>query len=342
MPYDSNEVGVKGNIFGYPYTIEEADLVLIQVPWDVTVSYGSGTASAPELILEVSTQLDFSTPNIKRIYKYPVAVAPFQSDLKKISHIMRLKAERLINLMEHGGSFTKNDQIIQKEINISCDEMVDSVKKKSDNLLNEGKVVGLIGGDHSTPLGLIQSLGGVHSDFGILQIDAHLDLRNCYEGFVHSHASIMHNVLGIPEISRLVQVGARDYCEKEEEIISASGSRIEVYFDETLQRERWSGVSWSEQVQTIAGNLPQKVYISFDMDGLEPSLCPKTGTPVPGGLSFNQAVFLIEAVVRSGREIIGFDISETGHSNWDANVAARILFRLCAYTGISRDRLAFV
>ena len=340
--YNPNEVGKKGNVFGYPYSLEEADLILIQVPWEVTVSYGSGTAKAPELIIDESVQLDFSIPNINQVYKYPIARVPFNTDLKKSSQSLRKEAEALINKMENGETMIDSDLALRVKINQGCFEMTNGVKNDSLHFLNMGKVIGLIGGDHSTPLGLIQALGTEHVDFGILQIDAHMDLRNSYQGFSYSHASIMKNALEVPSVSRLVQVGIRDYCEEEERVVSESQGRIKTHFDERLLRERWAGTSWPTQVHKIIQDLPQKVYVSFDVDGLEPSLCQNTGTPVPGGLSFYEATFLVEAVVQSGREIIGFDVSEAGDSIWDANVAARILFRLCAYTGISRSKLAFI
>ena len=339
--YNPNEVGKKGTIFGYPYSIEDADLVLIPVPWDVTVSFGGGTSKAPKLIQNESTQLDFSLSNIQKAYTYPLAITSLDEKLRRASSHYRVKAEKLMLALEEYGVLTDPEKSIQSEINQGCIEMVASVKKKAIKYLHDGKIVGLVGGDHSTPLGLMQALGEIHDDYGILQIDAHMDLRYWYEGFEHSHASIMKNALDVTSVSRLVQVGIRDYCQEEEELAEELDSRVYVHYDEVLQYERWKGMNWPTQVARIITNLPDKVYISFDMDGLDQSLCPKTGTPVPGGLSFYEGIFLIEAVVHSGRELIGFDVSETGNHPWDANVAARILFRMSTCVGVSRGRLAF-
>ena len=341
IEYNPNDVARKGSVFGYPYSIKEADLILLPVPWDVTVSYGAGTSDASELILEESTQLDLSLPRIQSPYKYPVAMELANRNMKSTSSVLRSKAEEIISRMENIGELSNQDKVIQAEINKGCSEMVRLTKEQAAYHLSNDKIVGLVGGDHSTPLGVLQALGEIHEEFGILQIDAHMDLRDSYEGFEHSPASIMNNAVSVSSISRIVQVGIRDYCEEEEDRVNELNGKVKVHFDETLQRERWKGISWLEQAENILMDLPSKVYISFDMDGLDPSLCPNTGTPVPGGLSFNQAVFLIEEVVRSGRELIGFDVSETGCAIWDANVAARILFRLCACAGVSRGRLNF-
>jgi agmatinase len=100
---------------------------------------------------------------------------------------------------------------------------------------------------------------------------------------------------------------------------------------------------WPAQINEIVDSLPDKVYISFDIDGLDPRFCPHTGTPVPGGLDFHQAVALIKAVALSGRRIIGFDLNEVapGPDDWDANVGARMLWQLSLWTGVSQKLLDY-
>lgn len=338
MTFDPSGVGQKGKLFGFPYTVEEADLVVIPVPWDVTVSYQDGTSQAPELILEESSQLDFSLPNIKDAHQYPVAMLPVPSELHISSKLSRPIASSIIENLENG---EESDSVKLLEVNQACKRMVESVRAVSNGTLKSGKIAGTIGGDHSTPLGLIQALAEGETEFGILQIDAHMDLREAYEGFEFSHASIMFNAMKLESITKLVQVGIRDFCEEELEFIRKNDERIVTFFDETCQRKKWKGESWPKQVDTIIDHLPEKVYISFDMDGLDPSLCPHSGTPVPGGLSFYEATFLIEAIVKSDRKIIGFDLSECGAHAWDANVASRILYRLTSAVGVSRGLLSF-
>jgi agmatinase len=199
------------------------------------------------------------------------------------------------------------------------------------------KIVGLVGGDHSTPLGFMEALAERYSDFGILQFDAHCDLREAYEGFEYSHASIMYNALKIPQVKKLVQVGIRDWCEAENEIINNSKGRVKTFFDYVMKRKMYEGESWRGICSEIISHLPRHIYISFDIDGLDPKLCPNTGTPVPGGLEFEQAVYLISQVAASGKKIIGFDLNEVapGDSEWNGNVGARLLYKMCNLTAVS-------
>src|SRR5690606_22350870 len=199
-------------------------------------------------------------------------------------------------------------------------------------LLNAGKLVGLVGGDHSTPLGFFKAIGDKHGDFAILQIDAHADLREAYEGLTYSHASIMFNALAeIPSLKKLVQVGTRDYSHGEWDLIKNSNGRIVTYFDKQIKERAYEGECWKSIVDDIVNQLPQKVYISFDIDGLDPKLCPNTGTPVQGGFETQQVYYLFKKIVESGRHLIGFDLNEVGVSSdeWDENVGARILYKLC-------------
>jgi agmatinase len=221
---------------------------------------------------------------------------------------------------------------VLNQINTACENLNIHIKSITKGLLQQGKRVGLVGGDHSTPLGFLKSLNEVHDRFGILHIDAHMDLRRAYQGFTFSHGSIMFNALKLSAVSRIVQVGIRDYCEEEFNNVKRSMGRVAVFFDEDLKTAQFNGTQWDEICNRILKELPEKVYISFDIDGLNPSLCPNTGTPVPGGLDYDQAVYLLDKLVKSGKEIIGFDLSEVAPGNgndWDANVGARILYQLC-------------
>jgi agmatinase len=147
----------------------------------------------------------------------------------------------------------------------------------------------------------------------------------------------MDNVVErIPQVARLVQVGIRDLCEEEFDRIAASGGRIRTFFDSELAEARFAGETWSQQVLRMVEALPKDVYVSFDVDGLDPTLCPHTGTKVPGGLSFQMANALLAAVARSGRRIVGFDLTEVvpagDGTEWDENVGARLLYKLIGWT----------
>jgi agmatinase len=225
---------------------------------------------------------------------------------------------------------TEGHEAIRNTINEESDQLRKWVFEQCTALLDQGKLTGLIGGDHSTPLGFMQALSIRHASFGILQIDAHADLRKAYEGFTYSHASIMHNALDIPQVSSLVQLGLRDVCQEEMDRI-ISDDRIHAFFYQDIQAARYEGQSWKQACEGIISKLPEEVYISFDIDGLDPKLCPNTGTPVAGGFEMSEIIFLLQELVRSGRRIIGFDLVEVapGADEWDANVGVRLLYKLC-------------
>jgi len=338
--FEPDGVGRKGSLFGLPFTPETADVVILPVPWEVTVSYRAGTAGGPMAVLEASPQIDYEIPGIPHAWKTGIAMAPFHTHWAELSAGLRKRSEAYIDWLEEGNgqeTLPEEFRTLIEEVDAACEQLAESIVKEATGYLEKGKVVGLLGGDHSTPFGLLRALSNRYPDFGILQVDAHADLRKAYEGFRYSHASIMYNALENAEISRLVQVGVRDYCGSEKRMMEASGGRIRCFFDADLKARQFRGVTWESACQEIIESLPGEVYVSFDIDGLEPALCPQTGTPVPGGLRFEEAVFLIAELVRSGRRIIGFDLCEVGPGpdSWDGNVGARILYQLATRAGLS-------
>jgi agmatinase len=141
----------------------------------------------------------------------------------------------------------------------------------------------------------------------------------------------MYNALKeIPQLKRLVQAGVRDYSQQEWDYILNSDYRVITYFDKDIKERLYEGQAWKQIAEEIVNHLPEKVYISFDIDGLDPKLCPNTGTPVQGGFEAEQVFYLIRKIIQSGRKFIGFDLVEigTGESDWDANVGSRILWKL--------------
>ncbi|MFI3283130.1 MAG: agmatinase family protein [Rikenellaceae bacterium] len=341
--FNPNGVGVdNGSYFGLPCDVESSRVVLISAPWDVTVSYGAGTAFAPDAIIEASTQLDLYDPSAPDAWREGIATAAVDYSIQEMSQALRKDAVRIIDHLEEGGALS--DFVISrklKRVNEGSVKLNQNIYNQAIKLLKEGKIVGLVGGDHSTPYGLIRAVGECYAEFGVLHIDAHCDLRVAYEGFEFSHASIMHNVLrDVEQISKIVEVGVRDFCDDELKVASES-DRVEMFDDVTLSRERFEGVTWAQQCQRIVDALPQNVYVSFDIDGLAMNCCPHTGTPVPGGLAFNEAVYLLEMVVKSGRKIIGFDVVEVTPSQYervDAIVGARILYKLCGVAIMSNPK----
>jgi agmatinase len=339
--FDPNGVGIaNGNIFGFPYTEQDADIVIIPIPWDATASYGKGTSNGPQAILDASTQLDFYHPELDKAYDTKVYMAPISNEWKEINDICCEKGMRYIHFLEENGEelALEKFQSDLNEINEAHEALRANLKERSLQLLKQGKMVAVLGGEHSTPLGLIEALNEIYSDFGILQIDAHADLRDAYEGFHQSHASIMFNVLQrCSNMSKLVQVGIRDISEREVQL-SDQHSRVKTFFDWNLKNESYNGKTWAQQVDEIIKTLPKNVYISFDIDGLKPELCPHTGTPVAGGFELQEISYLFFKLVESGRKIIGFDLNEVApgaEGDWDANVGARSLWQLVCAAGKS-------
>lgn len=340
--FDPNSLGERSNnIYGLPFTEEEAETVVIPVPWDVTVSYSEGTANGPEAVFEASFQVDLFDPYVKDAWKAGIAMLPIDEDLKTKSTSLRVMSKEYIDKLEDGVDMNEEEmQGILKVVNHSSKALNEEVKARTSEWLKKGKLVALLGGDHSTPLGFMEALGEVHGSFDILQLDAHADLRESYEGFEFSHASIMYNALKLKSVNKLVQAGIRDYCEAEFDIIQKSNGRVVTFFDRDIRYRQFEGQTWKTVAEDIISKLGNKVYISFDIDGLDPKLCPNTGTPVAGGFEFEQAVYLVERLVESGKKIIGLDVNEVapGENEWDANVGARLLYRLCNLMARSNGR----
>jgi agmatinase len=324
----------KNNIFGLPFKEEESRLIILPVPWEVTVSYGAGTSRAAEHVFHASMQVDLFDAETDDAWRKGIYMRQPDKKILMRSDYLRKEAELYINFTSKGEMMERNSFMCKslKEINEGSAMLNQWVYEQTRSLLNAGKLVALLGGDHSTPLGYFNAIAERHGDFGILQIDAHCDLRKSYENFDYSHASVMYNALReIPGLKRLVQVGVRDYCLEESDYIRDSHDQVITWFDKDIKGRIFEGQSWKQIVDEIVSHLPDKVYISFDIDGLDPKSCPNTGTPVPGGLETEQVFYLVRQIIQSGRKFIGFDLVEIGiaETEWDSNVGARILWKLC-------------
>lgn len=342
--FDPNQAAnPNNNIFGLPFSEEEAMLVLVPVPWEVTVSFGAGTSRAADHIFRASLQVDLFDPEIKDGWRSGFFMRPVDKKILLKSDYLRKEAELYIDFISKGNEVQSNKFMCKslREINEGSLMLNEWVYEQTKGLMDKGKLVGLIGGDHSTPFGYFKAIAEKFGNFGILQIDAHLDLRIAYEDFKYSHASIMYNALTeIPQLTKLVQVGIRDYGEDEFKYVQDNHPRIATYFDKDIKERQFEGETWKSIVDEIIKQLPQQVYISFDIDGLDPKLCPNTGTPVAGGFEVDQVYYLFKKVLESGRKLIGFDLNEVGVGDGgiDANTAARILFKLCNMMVKSNDR----
>lgn len=336
--FDPNSVGdVNAGMFGLPFSLSESEIVLIPVPWEVTVSYGGGTGDGPEQIFDASFQVDLYDPMVKDAWKLGIAMDDINEDLREKSITYRPVAEIIIDRQSNGEPVAEIDEI--KDVNKVCAEMNAWVKNRALHFLKQDKTVGLVGGDHSTPLGMMQALSEHVGEFAVLQIDAHADLRVAYEGFEFSHASIMYNALKIDHVKKLVQVGIRDYCQAEVDIINNSNGRVKTFFDRDIKQQQYQGKSWDAICKEIVAELPQNIYLSFDIDGLDPKLCPGTGTPVAGGFETDQVLYLLEQVVAAGKTFVAFDLNEVGgEDEWNANVASRLLYRIANLVAYSQGK----
>jgi len=320
---------------------KEANLVLIPVPWEATVSFGEGTAHAPDAIRVSSHQLDVETYHYIKPYTAGIAMLETDKDLLKLSNKARKKAVKAIEALENGEKNKKAINFVNEASNI----LNSSVYKKSIKQIKKGKFVAVVGGDHSCPLGLLRALNDTQDEeFGVLHVDAHHDLREAYEDFTYSHASIFYNTLNECEkISQLVQFGIRDYSSEEEQRMIDYGKRGACLYDSDMQQQLARGKTLEEVFNPYIERLPQNVYLSIDIDGLEPLNCPNTGTPVPGGLRYSELEHLVFMVVKSGRNIIGFDLCEVGNSDdeWDSNVGSRVLYQLCGALLASQGKIEY-
>lgn len=330
----------EAGLFGVSTTPEQADLVVIGVPWEPTVSYGRGTSATPAALPAASHQLDFYDPFLGDDFDEAAAMTPLREDWIALNaHAVR----DAVQIIEARGRLDADLQKKLEAVNEASERLNRELREEVSRLLDAGKSVGVLGGDHSCPLGSMLAHAERHGPFGVLHVDAHLDLREAYEGFAHSHASIMFNLLRASDrVEALVPVGIRDYSVEEAQL-AADEPRVTAFYDRDLAQARFRGRPWDDVCAEIVAALPQRVYVSFDIDGLDPKLCPHTGTPVPGGLQFAEACYLLERVVASGRRIVGFDLVEVApdleaaSDEWDLNVGARVLHKLCTLTWMSRS-----
>ncbi len=322
------------NIYGFPITEDEAKLVILPVPWEVTVSFTAGTSRATEHIFKASMHVDVFDADYPHTWRKGYYLRPPDKKILMKSDYLRKEAELYIDYISRGEELKKNAFMCKslKDINEGGIFLNNWVYEQTKSLINKGKMVALLGGDHSISFGYLKAIAEKHGNFGILQIDAHCDLRKSYEHFVYSHASVMYNALAeIPQIQKLVQVGIRDYSQEEWDFIISSNNRVTTFFDRHIKEKLFEGQNWKTIADDIINQLPEKIYLSFDIDGLDPKLCPNTGTPVPGGFELEQIYYLVKKMIESGRTLIGFDLVEVGigETGWDSNVGARILLKLC-------------
>ncbi|MDB4936847.1 MAG: Agmatinase [Labilithrix sp.] len=338
MSFDPNAPAQPGSgVFGLPHTESEAAVVLVPVPWEATTSYGGGASDGPRAIREASAQVDLYDLDVEKPYAAGIFMLEEPEQIVTANGKGKALAAKII---EAGGA--GDDPELAKalaKVNALSDEVNAWVKSETARLLDAGKIVGVVGGDHSVPFGALEALAATRPSFGVLHFDAHSDTRRAYEGFVHSHASIMFNVLErIPQVTKLVQVGIRDVCEQEIDYCKSQGARVRMFSDRELVRRRHAGEAFAKTAKEIVAALPDEVWVSFDIDGLDPRYCPHTGTPVMGGLDPAEVIAILRDLATSGKKIVGFDLNEVApnqsdeNDEWDGNVGARMLYKMIGFT----------
>jgi agmatinase len=242
--------------------MSQAGFSVLPVPYEKTVSYGGGTSLGPAAIIDASDQLEIwdgkSNPSALGIHTCPTI------DCSK-----------------------------------SPEKVIENIAQSVGSILRAGSMPVVLGGEHTVTYGVMKGyLDAGMTDIGVVQIDAHADLREAYEGDPLSHASVMKRIVdeGIP----LYQLGIRAYCEEE------------------MHTRKIHNVHFQDADELVPNNIhtielpddfPKNVFFTLDIDGIDPSVFPSTGTPVPGGLSWYQTLNLFESVARQ-RNIVGFDIME--------------------------------
>lgn len=340
--FDPDAASASGSgIYGLPFAPEEAHVVIIPVPFEATTSYRGGTSGGPAAILAASRQVDLYDHETGRPYESGIAMLPLPNRIERWNREARELAAPII---EAGGEIGDGRRLRRglRRVNEIGDAVNTWVYEKTRKLLEQGKMPVVLGGDHSVPFGAIRAYAEAYPGLGILHLDAHADLRESYEGFTWSHASIFHNVMTrLPNVRKLVQIGVRDLGLAENRMIEGSRGRIETFFDSDLATRKEHGEPFAEIADEIVNRLPPVVYLSWDIDGLDPTLCPNTGTPVPGGLSWSEAIGLLRALVRANKRVVGLDLCEVAagtNGEWDANVGARMLYKMIGFALLSHKK----
>jgi agmatinase len=244
-------------------TYEQAKFVVVPVPYDLTSTYQSGARRGPGAILEASANMEL-----------------YDEELRKETYLAGIHTLPPLDVDARGPA-----------------EMVEAVRRKIGRVAADGKIPVMLGGEHSISFGAVQALQEVFPKITVLQLDAHADLRDTYQGTPFSHAAVARRISGI---CPLVQAGIRSMSAEEAEFLATSP--VKSYSADFILENR----SWCE---TICNDLHGDIYLTVDIDVFDPAVMPATGTPEPGGITWKDVIHLIR-VVSSRCQIRGFDVVE--------------------------------
>lgn len=268
--------------------LEKSRLVILPVPYDSTTSYRTGTKDGPQAIINASRHMEL-----------------FDEEL--LCNVSAQGIHTLPELMpDHRGP----------------EHMIKTVELAAGEILDQGKMLATLGGEHSITLGPVRAYKKIYPKLSVLQIDAHLDLRNSYAGTIYSHASVMRRV---HELADITQVGIRSFSEKEHGFVTEKGLKP-FYQRDIKHREDWP--------DEVIERLSEEVYVTIDLDGFDPAIMSSVGTPEPGGLGWYEVLGLLRKLSKRKR-IVGFDVMELlpepGNVAPDF-LAAKLVYKLAAYT----------
>jgi agmatinase len=327
-------------LFGLKKSPEESEIIILSIPWSANASEPTETDNHLDNLIEVSGLMDFYQNDFPNLRDFGLSLIPCKEFIAPLNVLAKGLSSQLKEIVEAGELDINQENVsdLKKRLDKLNNSVFNYVYNETKSWVDKGKLVAILGGDHSVSLGYMSMVANQCNQFGVLQIDAHCDLRPSYLENDFSHASVMYHASLLPSVSRIVQVGVRDYDEEELAYIKQSKGKIKTFFDEDIKEQLFQGKTWQSICKKIVNALPDRVYITFDIDGLTPELCPNTGTPVPGGLEFEHIVYLLKTLHQSGKQIIGFDLVEVGKDSekkWDEKVASRILYLLSGYYSIS-------
>ena len=257
--------------------LENAKYVLLPVPYDGTSTYIKGAEKGPQAIIDASDSIEL----------YDI-----QTDLEAY----------------RSGIYTDKPPFLSS----APEKMITAVKERISFFLQQNKKIGLLGGEHSISIGAIELFAEKYPNLSVLQIDAHADLRDSYNGSIYNHACVMRRA---QEVANVVQVGIRNVCIEEKSHIIPENM---FYAHEICGKTDW--------MQKAINRLTEHVYLTIDLDGFDPSIVPATGTPLPGGLLWYETLTFLELLFKS-KKVVGFDVVELCPQNEDkiSDVLAAVL-----------------
>jgi agmatinase len=280
---------------------EEAEFVILPIPYEATTTYRKGCENGPDAILAASPQLEYYDVELRREICFETAIHT------------------------HAPIANTRDRF-----DLHPPQMVQIVKQTASRLIADGKFTIALGGEHSITAGLVAAYQEILGEpFTVVQIDAHGDLRSCYEGSIYNHACVMRRVvdLGLP----ILPIGIRSICQEEATLIHDKQIPV-VWAEEIAQNPDWIE-------SAIAKITTTRVFVTIDLDGLDPSVMPGVGTPQPGGLNWYDLTRFLRSLFKS-REVLGCDVMElapTLDSVVSEFTAAKLVYKLIGYQVSNRD-----